>query len=118
MNLRIHHGDTETRRKARFLMTAKPNRAISFFTLIFILSAGWGLGTALAQSVYLNLTSPTTQVMGGQSVLYNLAYGNTGVPVTTVDTFEADTAGNMPAGWVTYGGSAGTVMTFCSLSFR
>jgi hypothetical protein len=71
----------------------------------------WGLGPALAQSVYLNQTSPTTQVMGGQSVIYNLAYGNTAVPVTTLDTFEADTAGNMPAGWVTYGGSAGTVMT-------
>jgi hypothetical protein len=64
-----------------------------------------------AQSVYLNLTTPITEVMGGQSVIYNLVYGNTAVPVTTMDTFEADTVGAQPVGWVTYGGSTGTTTT-------
>lgn len=90
-------------------MLEKSKTAVTFFILSVILSACWGNGRALAQSVYLNLSSPTTQVLGGQSVIYNLAYGNTAVPVTMIDTFEADTAGNMPAGWVTYGGSGGAV---------
>lgn len=60
---------------------------------------------------FLGQSSPSTAVTGGQAVVYNLAYGNTGVPVTTLDTFETDTAGNMPVGWVTYGGTTGTVMS-------
>lgn len=62
-------------------------------------------------SVFLNQSSPSTVVTGGKAVIYNLACGNTGVPVTTMDTFEADTAGEMPAGWTTYGGSLGYVIT-------
>jgi hypothetical protein len=69
------------------------------------------VGRVWAQAVYLNQSSPASQVLGGQSVIYNLVYGNTAVPVTTMDTFEADTVGNMPLGWVTYGGTTGTVMS-------
>ena len=99
-------------------------RTILSFLLIAFWGGGFRVDQALGQtatpsptatstispSVFLNLSSPSTVVTGGQAVIYNLAYGNTGVPVTTMDTFEADTAGGMPAGWVTNGGAAGTTV--------
>jgi hypothetical protein len=95
-----------------------------FFLFIAFLGGGFRADQALGQtatpsptvtstiitSVFLNQSSPSTVVTGGQAVIYNLAYGNTGVPVTTMDTFETDTAGEMPAGWTTYGGSLGYVI--------
>lgn len=84
------------------------NRSLRFGVGLAL--AWFGMSLAWSQSVYLNLTSPLTQVLGGQSVLYNLAYGNTAVPVTTMDTFEADTAGGAPSGWATVSGSSGYVI--------
>ncbi len=67
--------------------------------------------SVVLSSAFLNQSSPSTVVTGGQVVIYNLAYGNTGIPVTTLDTFETDTVGGMPASWVTYGGASGTTIT-------
>ncbi len=100
-------------------------RTILSFLFIAFWGGGFRVGQALGQtatpsptatstissSAFLNLSSPSTVVTGGQVVIYNLAYGNTGVPVTTMDTFEADTAGGMPTGWTTYGGSSGYAIT-------
>ncbi len=63
----------------------------------------------ILSSVFLSQSSPSTVVTGGQAVIYNLAFGNTGMPVTTIDTFETDTTGETPAEWTTYGGSGGAI---------
>lgn len=81
---------------------------IKFFIFLMsgvFLNLGWGTHPALGQSLNLTQTSPAPMVMGGQPVIYNFAYFNSAVPVTTLDNFEGDTPGTMPAGWVTYGGS-------------